>query len=289
MTDPDTRPAADQSALHEGVASTASTRDRVTGLDIRVDRAGSGPPVVVLNGLLGLNVHWFAVLPRLVDRAECFLVQPPLLEMRGPACSVDGVTRLVASVVESLTDQPAVIVGNSLGGHVGLRLALDRPEIVRGLVLVGSSGLFERGFEKGVEHSPSRQWLERKIGELFYDPARMWPSMIDESYAELSRRSSARALVKLGRSAKNDHLGERLGDVRVPTLVAWGRNDVVTPPEVAVQFSEQLPDARLRWIDRCGHAPQVEQPEALGAHIAEFLDELAGAEAQRSGPRAAAG
>jgi len=289
LTDPSPRPSADPGAPHDGLALTGSTRDRVTGLDIRVDRAGSGRPVVVLNGLLGLNVHWFPVLPPLVDRAECLLVQPPLLEMRGPACSVDGVTRLVASVIESLTDEPAVIVGNSLGGHVGLRLAMDRPELVSGLVLVGSSGLFERGFEKGVEHSPSREWLERKIGELFYDRARMWPSMIDESYAELSRRSSARALVKLGRSAKNDHLGERLGEVRVPTLVAWGRNDVVTPPEVAEQFSRQIADARLRWIDRCGHAPQVEQPGALGAHIAEFLDELAARDAGRAGPRASAG
>lgn len=289
MTHPEHRPTEPPDPAHAGLALTASTRDRVTGLDIRVDRAGSGRPLVVLNGLLGLNVHWFGVLPRLVDRAECLLVQPPLLEMRGPACSVGGVTRLVASVIESLTDEPAVIAGNSLGGHVGLRLALDRPELVRGLVLVGSSGLFERGFEKGVEHSPSRQWLERKIGELFHDPGRMWPSMIDDSYAELSRRTSARALVKLGRSAKNDHLGERLGEVGVPTLIAWGRNDVVTPPEVAIQFSEQLPDARLRWIDRCGHAPQVEQPEALGAHIAEFLDELAASDSERAGPRAAAG
>ncbi len=266
-----------------GAPVTASTRERVTGLDIRVDRAGFGPPVVVLNGLLGLNEHWFALLPHLIHRAEVFLVQPPLLEMRGPACSVDGVTRLIASVVESLADQPAVFVGNSLGGHVGLRLALDRPDLVRALALVGSSGLFERGFEKGVEHSPSRQWLERKISELFFDPARMWPSMIEDSYAELSRRSSARALVKLGRSAKNDHLGERLGGVRVPTLLAWGRNDIVTPPEVAVQFSEMLPDARLRWIDRCGHAPQVEQPDELGRHLAEFLDELARRDAGRLG------
>lgn len=254
---------------------TARAHDRLTGVDIRVDRAGFGPPMVVLNGLLGLNEHWFGCLRHWVDRAEVFLIQPPLLEMHGPGCSVDGITRLVSGLLETLIDRPAVVVGNSLGGHVALRLALEYPSLTRALVLVGSSGLFERTFEKGVEHNPSRQWLEKKISELFHDPSRMHPRMVDMAYEELSRRSAARALVRLGRSAKNDHLGERLHLVNVPTLLVWGRNDAVTPPEVAEQFHALLPRSRLEWIDRCGHAPQVECPDELGEVVARYLDELA--------------
>jgi pimeloyl-ACP methyl ester carboxylesterase len=254
--------------------TTASARDRVTGVDIRIDRAGVGPPVVILNGLLGLNEHWFSVLPRLVRRAEVFLLQPPLLEMKGPGCSVDGVTRLIAGVLETLVDRPALLVGNSLGGHVALKLAMENHPLVRALGLVGSSGLFERSFEKNVEHSPSRQWLERKITDLFHDPSRMLPGMVDAAYGELSRRSAARALVKLGRSAKNDHLGERIAGLKTPTLLAWGRNDIVTPPEVAEQFHALLPNSRLVWIDRCGHAPQVERPDELGDAIADYLEFL---------------
>lgn len=262
--------------------TTASARDRVTGVDIRIDRAGVGPPVVILNGLLGLNEHWFSVLPRLVTRAEVFLLQPPLLEMKGPGCSVDGVTRLIAGVLETLVDRPALLVGNSLGGHVALKLAMEHHPLVRALGLVGSSGLFERSFEKNVEHSPSRQWLERKITDLFHDPSRMLPGMVDAAYAELSRRSAARALVKLGRSAKNDHLGERVAGLTTPVLLAWGRNDIVTPPEVAEQFHSLLPNSRLVWIDRCGHAPQVERPDELGGAIADYLDSLEATSRSRS-------
>jgi pimeloyl-ACP methyl ester carboxylesterase len=240
-------------------------------MDIRIDRVGSGDPIVVLNGLLGLNEHWFPCVAHLAGRAEVFLLQPPLLEMKGAGCTVDGVTRLTASVIESLLDRPAVLVGNSLGGHVALRLALEQHPLVRGLVLVGSSGLFERSFEKGVEHSPSRQWLEKKIADLFHDPSRMPPGLVDAAYAELSRRSAARALVRLGRSAKNDHLGERIAGLTTPTILAWGRNDIVTPPDVADQFHQLLPNSRLVWIDRCGHAPQIEQPDDLGRAIALSL------------------
>ncbi|MBL8745975.1 MAG: alpha/beta hydrolase [Phycisphaerae bacterium] len=230
--------------------------------------------MVILNGLLGLNEHWFPLLPSLVQRSEVFLLQPPLLEMKGTGCTVDGVTRLISGVLETLIERPAIIVGNSLGGHVALRMALENHPLVRALVLVGSSGLFERGFEKGVEHSPSRNWLERKIQDLFHDPSRMIPGMVDTAYAELSRRTAARALVKLGRSAKNDHLGDRISGLTTPVLLAWGRNDIVTPPDVAQQFHALLPNSQLVWIDRCGHAPQIERPEELGAAIRDYLDQL---------------
>jgi pimeloyl-ACP methyl ester carboxylesterase len=226
---------------------------------------------------LGKNEHWFRALPSLVDRAECFFVQMPLLEMRGTGCSVSGVTQLTASLVESLVEEPVVLVGNSLGGHVALRVALSRPELVRGLVLVGSSGLFERSLERDVQHSPSEAWLQRKIGELFYDPGNMWPEMVEEAFETLSRRTAARALVKLGRSAKRDHLGEELPRIDVPCLIAWGKQDTVTPPEVAEQFASLLPRSELRWIDRCGHAPQIERGAELGELIRGYLGRLGGA------------
>ena len=258
--------------LHD--ADTMAHHDRVTGVDVRVDRVGAGDPVVFLNGLLGQNEHWFRTLPPLVEQAECLFIQPPLLEMRGAGCSVEGVTTLSRSLLDALVDQPAVLVGNSLGGHVALKIALTRPDVVRGLVLVGSSGLFERSFEKDVQHSPSHAWLRKKIEALFHDPARMLPGMVEEAHAALSRRSAARAMVRLGRSAKRDHLGDDLHRVSAPTLICWGRQDVVTPPEVAEQFARLIPNTCLRWLDECGHAPQIEQGHELGEHIAAFLSKL---------------
>lgn len=274
----------DHDARQTDMSTTPETRtaiDRATGLDIRIDRMGEGPPIVFLNGLLGLNEHWFGCLPPLAARAECLLLQPPLLEMKGKGCSVEGVLHLIASLLQTLIDQPAILVGNSLGGHLALRMSLSNPEMVRGLVLVGSSGLFERTFEKDVQHSPSREWLNRKISELFCDPAKMRPGMVDMAYAELSRRSAARALVKLGRSAKNDHLGDVLHRITTPTLLVWGTHDIVTPPEVGHQFHALMPNSRLVMIDRCGHAPQIECPVELSAATLDFLTELGSSREQQ--------
>lgn len=266
---------ADNPHADQPVPLPASTVDRVTGLDIRIDRIGSGPPLVFLNGLLGMNEHWFAVLGPLSKRWECILLQPPLLEMKGKGCSVDGVTQLTIALLESIIDEPAVLLGNSLGGHVSLRVAMERPDLVKGLALVGSSGLFERTFEKGVQHSPSREWIDNKIRGLFHD--KDFPridALVDMAHEKLSQRSAARALVKLGRSAKRDHLGEELHRVTCPVVIPWGRQDAVTPPEVAEQFHSLLPDSRLVWIDECGHAPQIEKPDAVADAVHDFIADI---------------
>ncbi len=244
---------------------------------VRVDEIGdpAGEPVVFLHGLLGMNEHWFPTARKLADRARCLMVETPLLQLRGSACSVAGVTRLTISVLEAIVGSPAVLVGNSLGGHVAQRIAIERPDLCRALVLAGSSGLFERTLEKGVEHRPSRDWLERKIRDLFYDEANIPPDCVNKAHRELSDRRAARAIVKLGRSAKSDHMGDRLHMIQQPTLLLWGRQDNVTPPGVADDFLTMLPDARLTWLDNCGHAPMIEHPEPFAHRTREFLDELA--------------
>ncbi len=272
----------------------ASAHDRVTGVDVRIDRVGSGTPLVFLNGLLGLNMHWFNCLGPLAERHECILLQPPLLEMRGKGCSVEGQLRLTLSLVETLIDQPAVFLGNSLGGHLCLRMALSRPDLMRGFVLIGSSGLFERSFERDVQHNPSHEWLDRKIRDLFHNPDRVPQGAVDHAFQELQDRRRIRAFVKLGKSAKSDHLGDQLPLIETPALIAWGENDNVTPPSVARQFHEGLPNSRLEWIRECGHAPQLERPVELTGVVMRFLDDLAagvdirtGAHGQANHPGAA--
>ncbi len=239
-----------------------------------IETVGSGPPVVFLHGLLGLNRHWTRTASRLADRSRCVMIEAPLLELRGRRCSIEGVQAIIRQEICDAVSEPAVLVGNSLGGHIALRLALSDPQMVRGLVLAGSSGLFERTFERDVQHRPSQDWINRKIADLFADPSRMPDDAVTHAYTELRKRGSARALVRLSRSAKADHMGSRLPNISVPTLLLWGKQDTVTPPHVAEEFHELIPNSRLEWIDSCGHAPMLERPDELADGIGRFLKEL---------------
>jgi pimeloyl-ACP methyl ester carboxylesterase len=248
----------------------------LAGVDVPacVEEHGEGRPIVFLHGLVGLNDHWEDVVRRASAHARCLMLQLPLLDLTGEDCSIHGATELTIRYLAEHVGEPAIVVGNSFGGHVALRIALERPSLVRGLVLAGSSGLIEKSMVREVQIRPSREWLEEKIGELFHDRSKMNVADVDRAFKELSERGHARAMVKLSRSARRNHLGARIADIRVPTLLIWGRQDIVTPPEAAEGFKRSIRDSRLVWLDQCGHAPMIECPEPFGDALMGFLNEL---------------
>ena len=75
----------------------------------------------------------------------------------------------------------------------------------------------------------------------------------------------------MAKSAIRHNMKKDLYKIRIPVGLIWGRNDKITPPEVAVEFNELLPDAHLYWIDKCGHAPMMEQPEEFNKLLKDFL------------------
>ena len=168
-----------------------------------------------------------------------------------------------------------ILLGNSFGGHVALRIALERPDLIGGLVLAGASGLIEKSMVSDIQIKPSREWLERKIGELFFDPKKnMNQADVDRAHAVLTDRHSARAMIKLSRSARRNHLGDEIHRISVPTLVLWGRQDIVTPVEAAQEFYEKIKGSQIRWFENCGHAPMIEAADPFAAALSAFVERV---------------
>ena len=231
--------------------------------------------LVFLHGLVGLNDHWDEVVNLVRDRFRCVLLELPLLMLRGKDCSIDSVAMLSVKFLKEYVGKPSTLIGNSFGGHVALRIALSHPELVESLVLAGSSGIIEKTMVSDLQTRPSRAWLDRKIGELFYDPSRhMNQADVDRAHKELNDRPCARAMVRLSRTARKNHLGPRMREVQAPTLLIWGKQDIVTPPQAAQQFNEMIPNSRLVWLDECGHAPMIEKPREFASALLEFANEL---------------
>jgi pimeloyl-ACP methyl ester carboxylesterase len=236
---------------------------------------GDGEPIILLHGIFGSPLNW--LYPTQVLSATHRVIVPdlPLFTAALKDCCVDGLTGYVLGYMDWAGIRSAVFVGNSLGGHLSLELATRHPERVRALVLAGSSGLFERGYETGIPTNPSREWLRERIGTgIFYDTSIVTDEMVDEVVGLLSDRTNKFRLLKLAQSAKRGHMGERLHLVRVPTLLVWGRQDQTTPPEVAREFQASIPGSDLVLIDKCGHAPMLEQPAGFTRAVRRFLDRL---------------
>lgn len=244
-------------------------------VNAQVTEVGQGQPFVFLHGLVGLNKHWDAVVSRVCHRVRCVLLELPLLELRRADCSIQGVAELTRVFLEDwLGDGPAVLVGSSFGGHVALRIAMDQPELVRALVLTGSSGVGERPIETGNKFRRNRQWIVERIAELYYDRSNMRDEDIQRAEQLLSHPLQGKRMVRLSNSALKNDLGDQLCRIIAPTLLIWGRDDVITPPEAARGMADRLPDAQLVWFDRCGHVPMIEHPEPFAESVLAFADEL---------------
>jgi pimeloyl-ACP methyl ester carboxylesterase len=223
--------------------------------------AGHGLPLVVMHGLMGKCENWEGVLKYVPEGCRGIALHLPLFQEGGHQLdSIETIRDFARSYLDSEGFDRVVLGGNSLGGHIALHLALEMPHRVEGLVLTGSSGLFEREVTGSRGANPPRTWVREKMCEIFYEEEMVTDELVDDVCGVIAHRRSTRDLVRIAKSAKRDNLAQRLGEIRCPTLLVWGRQDEVTPPSVAREFHELLHQSQLEWIDRCGHAPMMERP-----------------------------
>ena len=159
-----------------------------------------------------------------------------------------------------------------MGGHVGLILTLSRPELVKHLVLTGSSGLYERSFGDSFPRKSDKEYMKRKAQEVFYDPEVATDELVDEVFSIVNDRGKGIKTVMLARSAIKHNMENELHKIQVPTCIIWGKQDNVTPPEVAVEMDRLIPDSDLFWIDKCGHAAMMEKPDEFNEILYKWLE-----------------
>src|SRR5262249_22220985 len=234
---------------------------------------GEGEPIVLLHGLMGKMSHWDDTLESLAPVGRAIALSLPILERDMPKISIAGVARYVACFLDALEIPRAVVGGNSLGGDVALALALDHPERVSGLLLTRASRLFERNFAPGVPHRLTTEYVREKMEEVFFDARLVTPEWVESVRRVVTTRASALRVLRFARAAKRHNIEERLRDVALPARLVWGRDDRITPPDVAERFHRLLPESSLFFLPRCGHAPMLEQPDAFNEVVAEWLVE----------------
>jgi pimeloyl-ACP methyl ester carboxylesterase len=166
------------------------------------------------------------------------------------------------------------VLGNSLGGHVALVYVLAHPENIKAMVLTGSSGLYENAFGGSFPRRESIDFVREKVQYTFYDPAIATDELVNDVYKLVNDRHSVIRLLAMAKSAIRHNMKKDLHKMQMPVCLIWGKDDKITPPEVAVEFNELLPNAELHWLDKCGHAPMMERPEEFNVLLGAFLEKI---------------
>jgi pimeloyl-ACP methyl ester carboxylesterase len=164
-----------------------------------------------------------------------------------------------------------ILMGNSLGGHIALYHAKMYPEKMSGLVITGSSGLYESAMGDSYPRRGDYEYIQKKAQAVFYDPKVATKEMVDEVFSMANDRIKLIKTLTIAKSAIRHNMAKDLPKMHIPTCIIWGKNDMVTPPDVAEEFHKLLPNSSLFWIDKCGHAAMMERPAEFNEIMYEWL------------------
>ncbi len=235
---------------------------------------GEGEVLMLLHGLFGALSNFYDILEAFKDTHKVVIPILPLYELPIDETSVLGFVQYVENFVAHKGYDKVIVLGNSLGGHIALIYALQNMDKIKGVVLTGSSGLFESAMGDSYPKRGDYEYIKQKAELTFYNPEHASKELVDELFDIVNDRNKVIRVLATAKSAIRQNLGEELHQITAPTLLIWGNNDTITPPFVGEEFHKLIPHSRLVFIDQCGHAPMMEQPELFNQHLREFLQEI---------------
>lgn len=236
--------------------------------------AGEGQPIIVLHGLMGALSNFDGVLNYFSEKGyKVIIPELPIYKLPLLKTNVKNLSKFLKDFMAFKKIDKAILLGNSLGGHIGLYFTKLNQDNVVALVLAGSSGLYEKSMGDTFPKRGNYEYIKAKTEEVFYDPAIATKEVVDEIFASVNDRVRVIKTLAIAKSAIRHNMAKDLPSMHIPACIIWGKNDLVTPPEVAIDFQKLLPDADLYWIDKCGHAPMMEHPGEFNKILENWLKE----------------
>lgn len=246
-------------------------------------------PIVLLHGTSASLHTWDGWAEALKGQRRVIRMDLPGFGLTGPM--PDGNYQLthyvdfLVALLDQLGVKQAVVAGNSFGGGLAWKLAVDHPERVSKLVLVDAAGYpydptsVPIGFKVAqipwlrpvMENVLPRSMIESSVRNVYGDPSRITPVLIDR-YFELTLRAGNRhALGERFRQSPGGQYAAQIPSVKQPTLILWGGQDRLIPPDNADHFQHDIAGSRLVVFDGLGHVPHEEDPAATVAAVQSFL------------------
>jgi pimeloyl-ACP methyl ester carboxylesterase len=268
-------------------------REEILGREVNfVDTGGNGPPLVFVHGLGGLWQNWLPTIPALMGSHRCIALDLPgfgASEMPAGEISIRGYAEVVDRLCDRLeVDRPAM-VGNSMGGFVAAEVAISFATRVEKLVLVSAAGLSSEHLRREpmlalarlttaisarTGARASRPVVRRpRLRRVTLQGVLRYPERISAQLAwELVQGADKPGFIPALEALTSYSFRDRLTRIEVPTLIVWGRDDLLVPVGDAALFERLIgSNARSVIFDDTGHAPMIERPSRFNALLGAFL------------------
>ena len=240
-------------------------------MPVYLERHGTGQPIAFIHGAGAGSSSWYFQREHFKTSMEVVLVElPGHNRAAGPRCtSIQESADSVRDALAAAGITPLWLVGQSMGGAIAMTIALQAPEILKGLILV-TTGAKLRVFPELLDGLlKDKEPTVRRIMELAFSP-KAKPALIEGGVAELLK-SDAELIHGDFMACEQFDLRGRVAEISVPTLIVCGQDDVLTPPKFSEYLQREIKGSRLVLVPDAGHMAQVEQPETVNSAIEAFV------------------
>ena len=263
-----------QATVAEAAVAPREEYVTIDGCKTFLLRGGKGKPVLFLHGARG-GGNWLPFMAKLAASHEVIAPEHPGFGRSDTPDWWDNIhdaAYFYLDLIKALKLEDVHLVGSSLGGWIAAEIAVRSTAKLASLTLIGSAGLHI----KGLARPDTFLWTpEEGIQALFHDKSLAEKMLaVPVSDEELERQMKNRfAAARLAWAPRlyDPHLHKWLHRIDVPTAIFWGKQDEYIPTAYAERFAELIPGAKVQYFDKCGHLPQVEQPDAFVKALESFI------------------
>ena len=207
---------------------------------------GAGKPIVILHGLMGSLSNFQGVTNYFPDKGYRVIIPMlPIYDLPLLKTNVKEFANYVNQFISHLNLSEVTLLGNSLGGHIGLLVSLLYPNYIKGLIITGSSGLYENALGGSFPKRGDYNFIQTKTQEVFYNPKCASKELVDEVFEIVNNRKKLIKILAMAKSAIRHNMKKELQKITIPTCIIWGENDKITPPKVAVEFYDLISSSEL--------------------------------------------
>ena len=237
--------------------------------------SGEGEPLILLHGLMGSLSNFKSCIETLPKKGfRVIMPILPIYELPLLKTNAKQLSFFLEKFTNHMNLNKFFLLGNSLGGHVGLIFSKKFPEKISGLILTGSSGLYENALGGSFPKRGDYEFIKKKTEEVFFNPQHATKELVDEVFDTINSRSKLIKILAMAKSAMRHNMKNDLSKIKVPTCLIWGENDKITPPGVAKEFNELMPNSELFWIKNCGHAPMMEHSKKFNVIFCNWAKKI---------------
>ena len=274
-------------------APPPSTFVEIAGMQVHLRDEGprdDPSPLVLLHGTSASLHTWDGWTRALSGERRVIRLDLPGFGLTGPTpdenYSIESYIRFMTAVLDRLGVRHCVLGGNSFGGYVAWATALALPERVEKLILVDAAGYPRRSTSVPIGFRIA-QWpglnqlfrlvllrsvVESSVRNVYGDPGKVTPDLVDLYYEITLREGNRRALMQRFQQARPEALAARIRQLKLPTLILWGGRDGLIPAENGERFRTDIAGSELVVFDDLGHVPHEEDPARTVAAVKRFLE-----------------